>query len=155
MRLSLLRLGGGVPPKLPDWRIYKWENVKYLVQTQKKLSQYGLKDPFIRNYVWQFHPQYGTKLMNNLRFCFDGCAIGFLLGVASLAFEKWYFTRVDSTYYSWTDRNFPEDAQRDPLDPFHNALIFKSKHHDDHGGHGGHVGHGGHDEHGQHGTATP
>ena len=45
---SLLSMGGGAFPKIPDYRSYKVEDAPELVKLQQKLAKHGLKDPWIR-----------------------------------------------------------------------------------------------------------
>nr|XP_018898613.1 PREDICTED: NADH dehydrogenase [ubiquinone] 1 beta subcomplex subunit 3 [Bemisia tabaci] len=40
--------------KVPDWRIYKVEDVPDLMRMQRTLAQKGLKDPWARNHVWRY-----------------------------------------------------------------------------------------------------
>ncbi|KAF5294102.1 hypothetical protein FQR65_LT10926 [Abscondita terminalis] len=48
--------------KVPDYRIYKVENVPELVKLQKMLAAQGLSDPWARNEVWRYDPkQWGTQ----------------------------------------------------------------------------------------------
>jgi len=41
-------MGGGDVPKVPDWKIYKWEDVPELRYLHEQLEKKGLKDPWIR-----------------------------------------------------------------------------------------------------------
>ncbi|XP_071104216.1 NADH dehydrogenase [ubiquinone] 1 beta subcomplex subunit 3-like [Haliotis cracherodii] len=49
-------MGGGGKVQIPDWRQYKVEGIKELEQLQSLLAARGLKDPWIRNEVWRYHP---------------------------------------------------------------------------------------------------
>ena len=41
-------MGGGTPPPIPDWKIYKVQGCTDLEWLQKSLAAKGLKDPWIR-----------------------------------------------------------------------------------------------------------
>ena len=34
--------------KAPDWRVYRWEDVKELRRTQEQLAKKGLRNPWLR-----------------------------------------------------------------------------------------------------------
>ncbi|NP_001165789.1 NADH dehydrogenase [ubiquinone] 1 beta subcomplex subunit 3 [Nasonia vitripennis] len=40
-------------PNVPDPSIYKVEDAKDLLKVQERLAKKGLKDPWMRNYVWR------------------------------------------------------------------------------------------------------
>ncbi|KFM60450.1 hypothetical protein X975_15293, partial [Stegodyphus mimosarum] len=44
-------MGGGHhgPPEVPDYRIYKVEDIPQLMKTKRMLAQHGLSDPWLRN----------------------------------------------------------------------------------------------------------
>uniref|UniRef100_A0A1B6LA68 NADH dehydrogenase [ubiquinone] 1 beta subcomplex subunit 3 n=1 Tax=Graphocephala atropunctata TaxID=36148 RepID=A0A1B6LA68_9HEMI len=47
--------------EVPDYRIYKVEDIPELVRVQKELARKGLKDPWLRNEVWRYNvDNYGT-----------------------------------------------------------------------------------------------
>ncbi|XP_055333552.1 uncharacterized protein LOC129585060 [Paramacrobiotus metropolitanus] len=122
-------MGGGMP-KVPDYRIYKWERVPELVELNNKLAKHGLKDPWIsrnipRNEVWRWHPAWGTAKGRTWGLLTRGLLTGFILAAVSYGARRWYVSAHPDAEH-WVD----------PLVP--------PRHHDDHGhGHGGH-GHGGH-----------
>ncbi|XP_075220270.1 NADH dehydrogenase [ubiquinone] 1 beta subcomplex subunit 3 [Lycorma delicatula] len=76
--------------KIPDYRIYKVEDVPELVQVKSKLSNIGLKDPWLRNEVWRFHPSLGTRKERINLLVFRGFKYGFGLFVATILAEKAY-----------------------------------------------------------------
>jgi len=52
-------MGGGghghePPYKIPDYRIYKAEEIPALMATKRALAAKGLKDPWLRNEVWKY-----------------------------------------------------------------------------------------------------
>lgn len=56
MYMYVLQMGGHKfePYKIPDPSIYKIEDVSELKNVQKELAKRGLKDPWLRNYVWRY-----------------------------------------------------------------------------------------------------
>lgn len=81
------------PYKIPDYRIYKVEDVPKLVTVQKMLAAQGLKDPWLRNEVWRYNPKYfGTERSRIMTTFFRGFKVGFAAFVAtaviSYAYEK-------------------------------------------------------------------
>ncbi|XP_071526939.1 NADH dehydrogenase [ubiquinone] 1 beta subcomplex subunit 3 [Panulirus ornatus] len=83
-------MGGGEPNfKIPDWRIYKVENVPELMQVQRALASHGLKDPWLRNEVWRFDTkQFGTHA-ERIKLClFRGFKWGLIAAVATVALER-------------------------------------------------------------------
>lgn len=74
------------PYKIPDYRIYKVEDVPELLQTQKALAAHGLKDPWLRNEVWRYNPKYfGTERSRIYITFMRGFKVGFAAFVATIA----------------------------------------------------------------------
>jgi len=46
--------------KIPDYKIYKVEDVPHLVTVRDALAKQGLKDPWLRNHVWKYGQPYKT-----------------------------------------------------------------------------------------------
>lgn len=68
----------GPPYKIPDYRIYKVEDVPELLSTQKALAAQGLRDPWLRNEVWRYNPQeFGTVASRTQNLFFRGFKYGF------------------------------------------------------------------------------
>ncbi|XP_019870912.2 NADH dehydrogenase [ubiquinone] 1 beta subcomplex subunit 3-like [Aethina tumida] len=66
------------PYTIPDWRIYKVENVPELQSVQKALASQGLKDPWLRNEVWRYDAkQFGTEKTRLNKVFFRGFKYGF------------------------------------------------------------------------------
>jgi len=58
---------GHEPPyKVPDYKMYRVEDVPELLNVQRALKKEGLKDPWLRNYVWKYGKPYKTG-----RYIFD------------------------------------------------------------------------------------
>ncbi|KAG8200863.1 hypothetical protein JTE90_015768 [Oedothorax gibbosus] len=84
-------MGGGHPPEVPDYRIYKVKGVRQLERVQRMLAQHGLTDPWLRNEVWRYPPGSSSKpwkLLNETMFRRIG--VGFCLAVATVIGEKIY-----------------------------------------------------------------
>ncbi|XP_055870276.1 NADH dehydrogenase [ubiquinone] 1 beta subcomplex subunit 3-like [Biomphalaria glabrata] len=83
--------GGHAPHEVPDWKIYKAEGIPELDRLQKRLGALGLKDPWIRNEVWRFHPSVnGTTSWGiiALRRTFRGFGIAVAALAVTIAFDK-------------------------------------------------------------------
>ncbi|GAB6024174.1 NADH dehydrogenase (ubiquinone) 1 beta subcomplex [Chamberlinius hualienensis] len=76
------------PYEIPDWKIYKVEDVPQLVTLQNLLAQKGLKDPWLRNEVWRYHKNFGTIPQRIRKTFFTGFGVGFAAFLATIAFEK-------------------------------------------------------------------
>lgn len=97
--------------KIPDWRMYKVENCKELLEVEKSLNRIGLKDPWLRyvdwfllktrgawtvfchlhrNEVWRYDLkiQKYTKNQKLMKSLFRGLPLGLGLTVATIALEK-------------------------------------------------------------------
>nr|XP_023012443.1 NADH dehydrogenase [ubiquinone] 1 beta subcomplex subunit 3 [Leptinotarsa decemlineata] len=83
------------PYTIPDYRIYKVEDVPELLTTQRALASQGLKDPWLRNEVWRYNPkEFGTESYRTKMVFFRGFKYGFgafLLTIAGTAlYDKMY-----------------------------------------------------------------
>lgn len=48
--------------KIPDYRIYKVEDIPLLMKTKRALEAQGLSDPWLRNEVWRYNvKEFGTE----------------------------------------------------------------------------------------------
>jgi len=54
--------GHGPPYVVPDAKIYKVADVPQLLRIQNILASEGLKDPWLRNYVWKYDPHGPTRV---------------------------------------------------------------------------------------------
>ncbi|VDL60573.1 unnamed protein product [Hymenolepis diminuta] len=78
----------------PNWQDYKVEHpaaVRYV----KRLQELGLKDPWVRNYVWIYSPRIHKTPWQICKSCFfnrlpHGLAIAIAYTFAQTAFLKWY-----------------------------------------------------------------
>ncbi|XP_022909740.1 NADH dehydrogenase [ubiquinone] 1 beta subcomplex subunit 3 [Onthophagus taurus] len=78
--------GHGEPYTVPDYRIYKVENVPELLKTQRALAAQGLKDPWLRNEVWRYDVKaFGTEKMKLSKTFFTGFKWGVLAVIVTLA----------------------------------------------------------------------
>ncbi|XP_015908625.1 NADH dehydrogenase [ubiquinone] 1 beta subcomplex subunit 3 [Parasteatoda tepidariorum] len=87
-------MGGGhhvTPPKIPDYRIYKVEDIPHLMRTKLMLEKQGLKDPWLRNEVWRYPPESQLGMWGPLReVIFRKVGLGFGLAVLTIIGEKIY-----------------------------------------------------------------
>ena len=70
-------------PKVPDPSIYKIEDSELLMDIQKRLADKGLKDPWLRNYVWR--TQLPKKFSNPKWVLLKGFTYGWQIWVPALA----------------------------------------------------------------------
>lgn len=74
------------PYKIPDYKIYKVENVPKLLQVKKALESQGLRDPWLRNEVWRYDAKvYGTEASRAKGVFLRGFRWGFLAFVITAA----------------------------------------------------------------------
>ncbi|RZC31929.1 NDUF B12 domain containing protein [Asbolus verrucosus] len=81
-------MGGGhhEPYKVPDYRIYKVEDIPQLATTQRALAAQGLKDPWLRNEVWRYDPKiWGTEKTRVRGFFLRGFKTGFAAFLVTIA----------------------------------------------------------------------
>lgn len=102
-------MGGGHLPKIPSYRIYKWERIPELVKVQERLNAHGLKDPWLRNEVWRFHPRYGTRWTRFTNTMGRGLIPGLIIGGLLYMAQKWYVAQ-NPDFYHWHDPDLPADA---------------------------------------------
>ncbi|KAK9892256.1 hypothetical protein WA026_019055 [Henosepilachna vigintioctopunctata] len=73
------------PYKIPDYRIYKVEDVPILLKTQQALAAKGLKDPWLRNEVWRYDPKHwGTESERTRGYFLRGFKYGFAAFVLTI-----------------------------------------------------------------------
>ncbi|KAF2897779.1 hypothetical protein ILUMI_08410 [Ignelater luminosus] len=71
--------------KMPDYRIYKVEDIPQLVATKRALAARGLTDPWLRNEVWRFNPKaFGTEKSRIITTVFRGFRVGFVAFVLTV-----------------------------------------------------------------------
>ncbi|GAU88798.1 hypothetical protein RvY_01432 [Ramazzottius varieornatus] len=103
-------MGGSHLPKIPSYKIYRWERIPELVRVQERLAAHGLKDPWLRNEVWRYHPRFLTpwgRFRNTYgRGFIPGLIIGGLLYLA----QKYYVTKINPDFYHWHDPDAPVDG---------------------------------------------
>jgi len=81
--------------RIPDWRIYKWENHAELANVQRKLAAKGLKDPWMRNEAWRYAPIWGTKTSRWIAFLGRGIPQGFAAFLLTIAVESLFLKKDD------------------------------------------------------------
>lgn len=85
--------GHAEPYKVPDYRIYKVEDVPLLQKTQTALKQQGLSDPWLRNEVWRYNTKhFGTTKQRIVELFGRGFKLGFgafvVTMIATAAYDK-------------------------------------------------------------------
>ncbi|KAI5703627.1 NADH dehydrogenase [ubiquinone] 1 beta subcomplex subunit 3 [Diaphorina citri] len=79
------------PFKVPDWRVMKLENCPPLQNVERALAAKGLKDPWLRNHIWRYPPEYPIqhwkRAMNN---SFYGFKWGLVMFAGTLVIEYTY-----------------------------------------------------------------
>lgn len=73
--------------KVPDWKIYKVEDAPELMQVKQALARQGLKDPWLRNEVWRYNGQFGTKGARFAKIFTRGLPYGFAAFLVTLGIE--------------------------------------------------------------------
>ncbi|ESO07557.1 hypothetical protein HELRODRAFT_170101 [Helobdella robusta] len=79
--------GHGEKFQAPDWKQYKIDGIKELEEVQRKLAEKGLKDPWLRNEVWRYHPSnhpgVAKNMINNFFKGFKWAAAAMVITVAA------------------------------------------------------------------------
>ncbi|KAJ3649057.1 hypothetical protein Zmor_020819 [Zophobas morio] len=71
---------------IPDYKIYKVDDIPELCATRKALASHGLKDPWLRNEVWRYNPkEFGTEKARLRTFLFRGFRTGFIAFAITIA----------------------------------------------------------------------
>ncbi|CAH2098010.1 unnamed protein product [Euphydryas editha] len=80
---------GHEPPyTIPKYTDFKVKGIPQLEELEEALARKGLKDPWIRNEAWRYHPGFGTKWLRARKLFFRGLPLGLALTVATLAYDK-------------------------------------------------------------------
>lgn len=58
------------PYKVPDYKIYRVEDVPLLMKTKQALEAQGLSDPWLRNEVWRYNPKEFSNSRTRTRIVF-------------------------------------------------------------------------------------
>ncbi|XP_045505426.1 NADH dehydrogenase [ubiquinone] 1 beta subcomplex subunit 3 [Colias croceus] len=80
--------GHGPPYTIPHYSQFQIKGIPELEEVEKELAKRGLKDPWIRNEAWRYHPGFGTRWYKARKLFFRGLPIGIGLTVATLAYDK-------------------------------------------------------------------
>ncbi|KAI8432510.1 hypothetical protein MSG28_013512 [Choristoneura fumiferana] len=81
--------GHGEPPyKIPDYKQFQVKGIPQLEELERALCQRGLRDPWIRNEAWRYHPGFGTRWGRAKKVFFRGFSIGLGLTIVTVALEK-------------------------------------------------------------------
>ncbi|XP_004927327.1 NADH dehydrogenase [ubiquinone] 1 beta subcomplex subunit 3 [Bombyx mandarina] len=80
--------GHGPPYTVPHYSQFTVKGIPQLDELEKALAVKGLKDPWIRNEAWRYHPGFGTRWQRARKFFFRGFPIGLGLTVITVALDK-------------------------------------------------------------------
>ncbi|XP_052813628.1 NADH dehydrogenase [ubiquinone] 1 beta subcomplex subunit 3-like [Mya arenaria] len=76
-------MGGGTKMNIPDYKIYKVEDVPELKRFQERMAKEGLKDPWLRNHVWKYqNPLLKGMTAQERIFKMPGTIRGIWIGIA-------------------------------------------------------------------------
>ncbi|XP_046973717.1 NADH dehydrogenase [ubiquinone] 1 beta subcomplex subunit 3 [Vanessa cardui] len=80
---------GHEPPyTIPKHTEFQIKGIPQLEELQEALARKGLKDPWIRNEAWRYHPGFGTRWQRARKLFFRGLPLGIALTAATVAFDK-------------------------------------------------------------------
>ncbi|XP_075985110.1 NADH dehydrogenase [ubiquinone] 1 beta subcomplex subunit 3 [Anticarsia gemmatalis] len=79
--------GHGPPYTIPDYKSFVVKGVPQLEELEQALAKKGLKDPWIRNEAWRYHPGFGSKSKRAFKFFFRGLPIGVALTAITVGVE--------------------------------------------------------------------
>ncbi|KAJ0171235.1 hypothetical protein K1T71_012785 [Dendrolimus kikuchii] len=80
--------GHGPPYTIPPYTQFTHKGIPQLEELEKELAAKGLRDPWIRNEAWRYHPGFGTRWGRARRVFFRGLPLGAGLAVLTVAFER-------------------------------------------------------------------
>lgn len=81
--------GHELPYKIPSPEIYKVEDVPQLKYVQEELAKRGLKDPWLRNYVWRYKKN-PSRIPSWLRAISTGWKFGLSAFLVTIAVETYF-----------------------------------------------------------------
>ncbi|CAB3229239.1 unnamed protein product [Arctia plantaginis] len=85
------KMGGhdhGPPYTVPSYKQFKIQGIWQLEELEKALQKKGLKDPWIRNEAWRYHPGFGTKAKRFMLCVFRGFPAGLGLALLTVGIQK-------------------------------------------------------------------
>ncbi|KOB67607.1 putative NADH dehydrogenase [Operophtera brumata] len=80
--------GHGPPYEVPPYTQFCHKGIPQLEQLEKALCEKGLKDPWIRNEAWRYHPGFGTKWQRANKTFFRGLPLGLGLAILTVGLER-------------------------------------------------------------------
>ncbi|XP_019869273.1 NADH dehydrogenase [ubiquinone] 1 beta subcomplex subunit 3-like [Aethina tumida] len=94
------------PYTVPDYKIYKVEDVPELATVQKALASQGLCDPWLRNEVWRYNvKQFGTEKTRLKAVFFRGFTLGLgafvLTAIGSVLYDR--FVRKEHEHHDYQE----------------------------------------------------
>ncbi|XP_072948205.1 NADH dehydrogenase [ubiquinone] 1 beta subcomplex subunit 3 [Epargyreus clarus] len=82
--------GHGPPYTVPHYSQFQVQGIPQLEELEKALAKKGLKDPWIRNETWRYHPGFGTRFQRARKVFFRGFPLGLALTVATVGLRKMF-----------------------------------------------------------------
>ncbi|CAK1590812.1 unnamed protein product [Parnassius mnemosyne] len=80
---------GHEPPyKVPHYSQFQTKGIPQLEELEQALAKKGLRDPWIRNEAWRYHPGFGTRGLRARKLFFRGFPLGLALTVATVAITE-------------------------------------------------------------------
>ncbi|XP_050355986.1 NADH dehydrogenase [ubiquinone] 1 beta subcomplex subunit 3 [Nymphalis io] len=80
---------GHEPPyTIPKYTEFQIKGIPQLQELEEALARKGLKDPWIRNEAWRYHPGFGTRWQRARKLFFRGLPLGIALTAATVAYDK-------------------------------------------------------------------
>ncbi|XP_017752757.1 PREDICTED: NADH dehydrogenase [ubiquinone] 1 beta subcomplex subunit 3 [Eufriesea mexicana] len=105
--------GHGGQPKIPNPDIYKVEDVPELKLVQEKLSEHGLKDPWLRNEVWRYTGIPGNHRWLAFRILTRGMVVGFAAFLVTIGIERSLGITYETTHGHGHDGHDDHDDHDD------------------------------------------
>ncbi|KAJ8710456.1 hypothetical protein PYW08_008971 [Mythimna loreyi] len=85
------KMGGHGPPyEIPDYTKFRIDDIPQLKELEKALQAKGLRDPWIRNEAWRYHPGFGSKWARANKALFRGLPLGLALALVTVGATKMF-----------------------------------------------------------------
>ncbi|CAD0205225.1 unnamed protein product [Chrysodeixis includens] len=90
---------GHAPPyTVPNYKQFTIKGIPQLEELEKALEKKGLRDPWIRNEAWRYHPGFGTKWARARKAFFRGFPLGLGLAIITVGLEKMLTKKHDDDH---------------------------------------------------------
>ncbi|KAF9807068.1 hypothetical protein SFRURICE_011212 [Spodoptera frugiperda] len=91
--------GHGPPYKIPSYEQFTIKGIPQLEELEKALEKKGLRDPWIRNEAWRYHPGFGTKWARARAVFFRGAPLGLGLALLTVAATKAFGGKAEHDHH--------------------------------------------------------